>query len=583
MRPRSLILVLITLLAFGSSSLLPAQYGTGENASRHSANKYDAADEYDTIIAGGRIVDGTGAPWFYGDIAVKGDRIARITPAGILANATAKSRVDARGLVVAPGFIDIQSHSRDNFLTGDGRVVSKVTQGITTEIMGEGWTDAPANDLTIATPATSDPAARRLADSFRGSHGFQKWLEAMARHGASVNFGSFLGATTVRTYVKGMAQGPPTTEELETMRQLVREAMEDGAFGIASALIYPPASFTTTEELIEMAKAMAPYGGVYITHMRSEADQLLEAIDETLRIGREGGVPVEIYHLKAAGRRNWAKAQLAIQKINQARAAGQDIQANMYPYVAGSTGLSACFPPWASANGKLLSNLSDPTVRAKMKAEMLKPKVDWENLCQLATPAGVLVLGLKKAENKQFAGKRLSQIAAAMHKHWADAAMDLVLSEGQRVGTVYFMMSEQNVKMQLRQPWIKIGTDSGGADPANPTTLVHPRSYGTYTRILGKYVRDEKVITLEDAIRKMTSAVADRLSLQGRGLLREGNFADIVAFDPATVAERATFDKPHQVSLGVRYVIVNGVPVITNGNHTGALPGQIVRGPGYHK
>jgi dihydroorotase/N-acyl-D-amino-acid deacylase len=380
-----------------------------------------------------------------------------------------------------------------------------------------------------------------------------------------------------------MAQGAPTAEETEAMRQVVREAMEDGAFGIASALIYPPASFTTTEELIEMAQAMSPYGGVYITHMRSEADQLLEAIDEAIEIGMKGGVPVEIYHLKAGGRRNWPKAALAIKKIAEARAAGQDVQANMYPYVAGSTGLSACFPPWASADGKLMSNLRDPATRSQMKAEMVKRNVEWENLCQLATPPGVLVLGVNKPENKVFAGKRLSQIASAMNKHWADAAMDLVLSEEQRVGTVFFMMSERNVRLQLRQPWVKIGTDAGGADPDNPMNLVHPRSYGTYPRILGKYVRDEKVISLEDAIRKMTSAVADRLSIQNRGTLREGNFADVVIFDPSTVGDRATFEKPHQVSAGVRYVLVNGVPVVNDGKHSGAKPGRAVRGPGYTK
>ncbi|HEU4390298.1 MAG TPA: D-aminoacylase [Blastocatellia bacterium] len=560
-------LFLTTLVFAGSTSLLLAQN--------------QPVEPYDIVITGGRIVDGTGNSWFYGDLAVKGDRIARITPAGLLRNAPAKTRIDARGLVVAPGFIDIQSHSRDSFLTGDGRVISKVTQGITTEILGEGWTDAPANDLTLGSPGTAGPSSRHLGDSFRNPHGFSKWLEAMERHGASANFGSFLGATTARVYVKGMAQGAPTSDEVDAMRQLVREAMEDGAFGIASALIYPPASFQTTEELIEMAKAMSPYGGVYISHMRSEADQLLEAIDEAIRIGREGGVPVEIYHLKAGGRRNWPKALLAIKKINDARDAGQDVQANMYPYVAGSTGLSACFPPWASADGKLMSNLHDPAARAKMKAEMLKPRVEWENLCQLATPRGVLVLGVNKPDNKVYAGKRLSQIAAIMHKHWADAAMDLVLSEEQRIATVFFMMSERNVKLQLRQPWVKIGTDSGGSDPDNPVTLVHPRSYGTYPRILGKYVRDEKVITLEDAVRKMSSAVAERLSIQDRGILREGKFADVVIFDPATVIDRATFEKPHEVSAGVRHVLVNGVAVVADGKHTGAKPGRALRGPGY--
>ncbi len=536
---------------------------------------------YDIIITGGRIIDGTGGAWFYGDVAIEGDRIARIAPPGMLDKFTTNMRVDARGLVVAPGFIDIQSHSRDNFLTGDGRVISKVTQGITTEIMGEGWSNAPANEKTIAGSGSVDPAEQQFVEAFKAERGFNNWLEAMQKHGASANLGLFVGGATVRMYVKGMAQGKPTKEELDQMRALVKQAMEDGAFGIATALIYPPGNFATTEELIEMSKAMAPYGGIYISHMRSEADQFLEAMDEAMRIGREGGVPVEIYHLKAGGRRNWAKAQQAIDKINAARAAGQDVSADMYPYVAGGTGLTACLPPWASADGKLLANLRDPAMREKIKAEVLKDKTDWENLCQLATPEGVLIVGVDKPENKVFAGMRLSEMAAKQGKPWLDAAIDLIISEEQRVGTIFFMMSEDNIKLQLRQPWMKFGTDAGGADPDKPEGLVHPRSYGTYPRILGKYVREEKVIPLEDAIRKMTSAVANRLSIRDRGLLREGMYADVVVFDPKTVADRATFEKPHQLSVGIKLVLVNGTAVVADGMHTGAKPGRIVRGPGY--
>ncbi|MFQ6037507.1 MAG: amidohydrolase family protein, partial [Candidatus Aminicenantales bacterium] len=371
---------------------------------------------YDLIISNGRIVDGTGNPWFYGDIALSDGRIVRITPPGQLKNAATAERIDARGLMVTPGFIDIQSHSRGALLRGDGRVISKITQGVTTEILGEGWTNAPANEKTLAIAGSVDPEALRQTKEFQGPRGFRNWLKAMERHGASVNFGSFLGATTVRMYVKGMAMGVPTPEEVTEMKTLVRNAMEDGAFGIASALIYPPGSYATTEELVEMAKAMAPYGGVYITHLRSEADNFLKALDEAITIGREAGVPVEIYHLKAAGRRNWHKAALAIARIQAAREEGLDIGADMYPYTAGGTGLSACLPPWASADGKLMENLKNPEVRARIREDILRQTTEWENLGQLATPEGVLVLGLFRPENRKYVGKRLSEIAADQGK-----------------------------------------------------------------------------------------------------------------------------------------------------------------------
>lgn len=535
---------------------------------------------YDVIIEGGRIVDGTGAAWFYGDVGIRGDRIARIAPRGMLRNARARERIDATNLVIAPGFMDIQSHSRDAFLGGgDGRVVSKVTMGVTTEIMGEGGTNAIVNERMVGNDTSS--AVRQALARYRGPNGFDRWLTDMEEHGASVNVASFLGGNNVRMYAKGAAMGAPTAAELDSMRKVVRWAMAGGAFGIATALIYPPANFATTEELVEASKAMAPYGGVYITHMRSEADQFLEAIDEAIRIGREAVVPVEIFHLKAAGRRNWFKAPLAIAKIDSARAAGIDVQADMYPYVAGGTGLSACFPPWASADDKLFDNLANQEVRAKMRAEMLTEKTEWENLCALATPEGVLVLGLRKPENRAWIGQRLSDIAAAQGKDWIETAFDLVLSERQRVGTIYFLMSEENVKLQLQAPWMKFGTDAGGIDPDSARGLTHPRAYGTFTRILGKYTRDERVISLEDAIRKMSSAVATRLSIQDRGILRAGFFADVVVFDPATIADRATFEQPHQLSVGVQHVLVNGVPVIRDGRHTGAKPGRALRGPGY--
>ncbi len=537
--------------------------------------------EYDLVIENGRIVDGTGNAWFYGDLAVKDGRIARIAPRGMLRRASTSERVDAFGHVVAPGFIDIQSHSRYAFLQGDGRVVSKVTQGITTEIMGEGTTDAPVNPTGLGRANDEESQADRLARSFAGNHGFDAWLKAMEAHGTSANQGSFLGAGTVRTYAVGMRMGPAAPAELDTMKAVVRRAMEDGAFGVASALVYPPGNFVSTAELGEIAGAMAGYGGVYITHMRSEADDYLEAIDEAIEIGERGGVPVEIYHLKAGGQRNWHKAAMAIAKIDSARAAGVDVQANMYPYVAGSTGLTACFPPSASADGKLYDNLADREARQRIRGEIENQQEVWESFCTLATPAGVLVLGLDKPENQKYTGRYLDDIAAEMGKDWIDTAMDLVLDERQRVGTIYFLMSEDNVALQMQQPWMKFGTDAGGVNPETTRVLVHPRSYGTYPRILGRYVREKGVLPLEDAIRKMSSAVATRLSIHDRGLLKEGFYADIVIFDPETIIDRATFEEPHQVSEGVRDVFVNGVAVVRDGEHTDAKPGMIVRGPGY--
>jgi dihydroorotase/N-acyl-D-amino-acid deacylase len=382
-------------------------------------------------------------------------------------------------------------------------------------------------------------------------------------------------------YAKGAAPGAPTPAELDTMRTVVRDAMRGGAFGVATALIYPPGTFASTDELVELAKAMAPYGGVYITHMRSEADDLLGAIDEALAIGRRGGVPVEIYHLKAAGRRNWAKAPLAIAKIDSARAAGQDVAADMYAYVAGGTGLAACLPPWASADGKLFANLRDPDARARIRAEVLTERTPWENLCQLATPEGVMVAGFQRPEHKELEGLRLAEIAARQGKPWVDVLIDLTLAEQGRLGALFFMASEENLALQMRQPWMKFGTDAGGIDPDSARGLAHPRSYGNFPRVLGHYVRDQRVMPLEDAIRKMTSAVANRLTIRDRGLLREGMWADIVVFDPNTVADRATYERPHQLSVGMRHVFVNGVEVVRDGRHTGAKPGQIVRGPGW--
>ena len=531
-------------------------------------------EAYDVVIEGGQIVDGTGNAWYPGDVGIRGDRIVTIAAPGALADRQAVNRIDAGGMVVSPGFIDIQSHSRFSFLGGgDGRVVSKVTMGVTTEIMGESTTNAPSSPQMLT---NSGPAAG--VSQFET---FGEWIEAMEDHKASVNFGSFVGGSTIRVVGMGMAMGEAGDRERRAMQQAVRQSMEDGAFGIATALVYPPGNFASTDELISINEAMAPYGGVYITHLRSEADNFLEAIDEALEIGIQADVPIEIYHLKAGGRRNWHKAAEAVAKIDSARASGVDVQANMYPYTAGGTGLDACFPPWASADGLLYENLADPEVRMRIRSEMEVQTEPWEPFCSLATPEGTMLLGLNLPEHQQYRGWWLSDVAEAMDKHWTETAMDLVLAERQRVGTIYFLMSEENVAMQIAQPWMKFGTDAGGMDPTTATGLAHPRTYGTFARVLGKYVRDEDVLTLEDAVRKMSSAVATRLKIRDRGFLREGYYADLVVFDPETVADHATYERPHQLSTGVVHVLVNGVGVVSDGQHTGEMPGLAVRGPGW--
>jgi N-acyl-D-amino-acid deacylase len=537
----------------------------------------------DTLITGGRVVDGTGNPWRYGDVAIQGDRIADITPPGQIPPSQARAVVDARGMVVCPGFIDIQSHSILTLMV-DGRSLSKITQGVTTEIMGESWTPAPFGGQISDTFANAfdvqDIAA--WAERARSWRRFRDWLEAMAAHGVSPNIGSFLGGGTLRQYGCGLRMGRAAPDELATMRRVMAEAMEDGAFGVSYALIYSPDSFVDTDELVAVCEVVAEHRGVYITHVRSEAEQLVEAIGEAITIGRRANLPVEIYHLKAAGRPNWHLMPAAIATIEEARAAGLDVTADMYPYAASGTGLSAILPPWADADGKLYQNLADPAMRAKIRAEILEPSGDWEAMAHNTRPTGIMPIGFRLPEHQAYVGKRLSEIADLREQHWVDAALDLLSAEGQRISTIYFSMDETNVRMQLGLPWIKISTDAGGYDPAWAAALgpVHPRSYGTYPRVLGRYVREERALALEDAVRKMTSAVADRLSLRERGLLRAGCYADVVVFDPATIADQATFEAPHQLATGVRDVWVNGVQVLLDGAHTGATPGRVVAGPG---
>ena len=539
----------------------------------------------DILIRGARIVDGTGNAWRYGDVALTGDRVLDVAPPGTIPAESAREVVEAGGMVACPGFIDILSHSHIPMMH-DPYTLSKITQGVTTEIMGEGWTPAPAGGRI-------DDAFRDLPQQYRALIGdwperakgwthFQDWLDAIVARGVSPNIGAFLGGGTLREYAKGMQMGAPTPDELETMRRVLAAAMEEGALGVAYALIYPPDTFTSTEELVEVAKVAARYGGIYVTHMRSEGNRLLEAIDESVEIGRRASVPVEIYHLKATGKHNWSKMAEAIARIEAARATGVDVTADMYPYAASGTGLDSVLPPWVAEGGRFFETLADPATRERIRAEVLAPSGGWEPLAHGIGPEGVMPVGFERPENLQYAGKRLDEIAKTRGQHWVDAVFDLLLAERHRIFTIYFGMDEANVALGLRQPWVKIGTDAGGVDPIWAADLgpTHPREYGTYPRILGKYVRDERVLTLEDAVRKMSGAVADRLSLRDRGYLHGGCYADVVLFDPATIADRATFADAHRLSTGIRDVWVNGVRVLSAGIHTGATPGCAVSGRG---
>ncbi len=543
------------------------------------------------LIHNAQIVDGSGSPWRYGDVVLVGERIAAVAPPGAIPVENCAEVVDASGHVVCPGFVDILSHSILSLMV-DGRSLSKISQGVTTEVMGEDWTPAPfGGRLSVEAKSGAshlpihqfsqllDPVwAERMLTWRR----LRDWLEALTEQGVSPNVGAFLGGGSLRKYAMGMEMRPPTADELATMLRVTAEAMEDGAFGVSFALIYPPSSYANTDEIVAIAKAFRPYHGIYITHLRSEADAFLEGLEEALMIGRQADVPVEIYHLKAAGVRNWHKLASAMERITEARYQGIDVTADMYTYTAAGTGLTSVLPPWAAAGDRLYENLKDPVMRAKIKEATVRPSGDWEAMADLVGPHGVMPVGFLQEENQQYVGKRLSQIAAEMGLDWPDAAMNLLASEGQRISAFYFAMSEENLRRQLQQPWITISTDAGGMDPnwARDAGPYHPRAYGTYSRVLGKYVREEKVIPLEDAVRKMSSALCDRLGLRDRGQLREGFYADVVIFDPKTIRDRATFSDSHQLSVGVRDVWVNGIRVFEDGAHTDATPGQIVTGPG---
>lgn len=529
-------------------------------------------------------MDGTGNPWYQADVVLRGDRIVRIAPPGAIGPNEAKTTIDAGGLVVAPGFIDIQSHSWGSLLFGDGRLVGKVAQGVTSEILGESTTPAPSNaniDSLYDGSDDDDKGHAARVGGYRGRHGYDAWLTEMERHGNSTNVGSYLGATTVRAYAMGQREGAPDAAALDTMRTVVRNAMIDGAFGISSALIYPPGSYAGTEELIEMAKAMAPLHGHYITHIRSEESQLLGALDEAIRIGREGGVPVVVYHLKASGQVNWHLAAPAVAKIDSARRAGQDVKATMYPYPASGNNLSSCVPGWAHADGKLLENLQNPGLRDRIRREMTDRAPNAAVFCQHNPPSAYQIGGFTKPEWQRFQGWRLDAIAKALGKDWMDAVIELTIGEANRLGKITFGMSDANVAMMIRRPWVVIGSDASGYDPDSSTALVHPRSYGSFPRVLGKYARDEQLFTMEEAVRKMTWSTAQILGLRDRGMIKEGMAADITVFDGATVIDRATFERPHQLSEGVRHVFVNGVQVWKDGAHTGAKPGRALRGPAW--
>jgi N-acyl-D-amino-acid deacylase len=533
---------------------------------------------FDVLIHGGSVYDGTGGPPSRADVGIRGDRIAAV---GNLAPAHARILIDAEGLAVAPGFINMLSWSTESLLV-DGRSQGEIRQGVTTQIFGEGSSMGPLNDAM----------KKRMLEQ-QGDLKFDitwttlaEYLEELERRGVSQNVASFIGATTIREHVIGLEDRKPTPAQLDRMRALVRQEMEAGALGIGSSLIYAPAFYATTEELIDLCKAAAPYRGKYISHIRSEGNRLVEAVRELIRISREAKVPAEIYHLKAAGEANWRKMDEVIALIEAARRDGLKITADMYTYTAGATGLDAAMPPWVLDGGyeAAFERLADPATRRKIADAIRTPSAGWENLYLAAgSPDRVLLLEFKSEKLKPLTGRTLADVARARREDPVDTIMNLVLEDRSRVGTAYFMMSEENIRKQIRLPWVSFGSDAASMAPEPPFTRssAHPRAYGNFARLLGRYVRDERVIPLADAIRRLTGLPATNLELDGRGFLRQGMFADVVVFSPLTIADRATFEKPHQYAVGVRHVFVNGAQVLADGEHTGATPGRVLRGPGW--
>jgi len=532
--------------------------------------------QFDVIIRNGMVYDGSGRPPVKADVAIRGDRIAAV---GNLNSASAKTIVDAKGLAVAPGFINMLSHSETSWLVDD-RSLSELREGVTTQIFGE------------SSMGPLSPEMKQRRASSQGDLKFEiewttlaEYLNYLQKRGISQNVASFIGAPTIREYVIGLEDKPPTPAQLDQMRELVRREMEAGALGITTALIYPPAFFAKTDELIELCKVAAKYKGKYTAHIRSEGAQLIEAVQETIRISREAGLPAEIYHLKASGEANWPKMDQVIRMIEDARKQGVKITADMYTYPAGGTGLDASLPPWVFDGGRdaAYKRLRDPATRQKIAEAVRTPTNEWENLYLLSgSPDRILLASFRNDNLKPLTGKTLAEVARMRGKDPIETIMDLLLEDQSRIGTIYFLMTEDNIKKQIRQPWVSFGSDAASiaAEGVFLKSSTHPRTYGNFARLLGKYVRDEKVISLTEAIRRLTSLPAANLGLNHRGLLEKDMFADVVIFDSQTIADRATFDNPHQYSVGVQDVFVNGVQVLKDGEHTGSKPGRALWGPG---
>jgi len=537
------------------------------------------AQGYDILIDNGMIVDGSGSPPYVGDVAIRDDRIVAVA---LEITGKAGRVIDARGMAVAPGFINMLSWAPDA-LIADGAGESDIRQGVTLEVFGEGWSEAPLTDK-MAEAQEREQGDIRYSISWRS---LDQYFDFIEKRGIAPNVASFVGATTVRISELGQADIDPDPAQLDRMRTLVREAMDDGAMGVGSSLIYAPASYAETPELIALATESARCGGMYISHMRNESDHVLEAIDELIEISEKSGGPAEIYHLKQAGKDNWGKLDAVIAKIEAARAKGQRITANMYNYTAGSTGLDAAMPTWVQEGGyeQWKKRLQDPAIRKRVIAEMSGKPDGWENLYYHAGPDKVMLVGFKNDALKPLTGKTLAEVAAMRGTSPADTAIDLVIEDGSRVQVVYFLMDEENVARQTALPWMSFGSDAAALAPRGVflKSSTHPRAYGNFARLLGKYVREEQRTSLADAVRRLTSMPAGHLGLTDRGSLAEGQYADVVIFDPATIADTATYEEPQQFAVGMYHVLINGEPVLMDGKMTGARPGRAVRGPGWNK